>query len=242
MAITISGGVSLSGGVNVRNGFQLIDTATLRFSAASSLSTTADGTNVTSLPNIGSGGSTYSASAAANYPTVATLSGAKVMQFDSSTKFGLSMAADFDASTNTSIFVVAYQTGVQRVVALGGGTGYANCFFGYGGQNGTYALFRDSNDGGTDASSLTSLAGLKVLGVVKNATAGTTTWYDNNTTPIAGGYVSTPYVFRRIGYRDAYGVQKSDGYIGDIVAFNRALSTTEISTVISSLKSLYSIA
>ena len=243
MTISITGGASISGGVRVINNYQLIYTADLRLSPATTLSGVADGTNVTSLTNIGTSGSTYDATAAANYPTVATQNSVKVMQLDSSTRFGLSMSNSFLATGSASIFVVAYQTGIQRVVALGGATGVApNCFFGFGGQNGTAILFRNSTDAGVDMTGLSTLTGLKVFGLIKDSVNSTLTYYDNNNTPLTTTYPSGTYDFRRIGYRDSFGVQKSDGYLGDIVGFSRVLTNTEALSVIASLKSLYNIA
>jgi hypothetical protein len=215
----------------------------LWFSPAITFAGVADTTVASSLPNLGLSGSIYNASTSTGAPQVATQNGVKVLNFNGSTLANLQLATEIDLSTNSSVFFVGYQT-ANRMVALGGSnaSGNGNAFFGWSGSNNTVFLFRNSSDGGQTLTGLQSVAGLKVFGMIQGTS--TFIYYDNSTTPTNGTYVSGTYKFGKVGARDyggSFNSQLSTGYLGDIVAFNRAVSNDEAVMIIALLKEKYNI-
>jgi hypothetical protein len=215
----------------------------LWFSPAITFAGVADTTVASSLPNLGVSGSIYNASTSTGAPQVATQNGVKVLNFNGSTLANLQLATEIDLSTNSSVFFVGYQT-ANRMVALGGSNaaGNGNAFFGWSGSDNTVFLFRNSSDGGQTLTGLQSVAGLKVFGMIQGTS--TFTYYDNSTTPTNGTYVSGTYKFGKVGARDyggSFNSQLSTGYLGDIVAFNRAVSNDEAVMIIALLKEKYNI-
>jgi len=215
----------------------------LWFSPAITFAGVADTTAASSLPNLGVSGSIYNASTSTGAPQVATQNGVKVLNFNGSTLANLQLATEIDLSTNSSVFFVGYQT-ANRMVALGGSnaSGNGNAFFGWSGSNNTVFLFRNSSDGGQTLTGLQSVAGLKVFGMIQGTS--TFTYYDNSTIPTNGTYVSGTYKFGKVGARDysgSFNSQLSTGYLGDIVAFNRAVSNDEAVMIIAFLKEKYNI-
>jgi hypothetical protein len=215
----------------------------LWFSPAITFAGVADTTAASSLPNLGLSGSIYNASTSTGAPQVATQNGVKVLNFNGSTLANLQLATEIDLSTNSSVFFVGYQT-ANRMVALGGSnaSGNGNAFFGWSAADNTGFLFRNSSDGGQTLTGLQSVAGLKVFGMIQGTS--TFTYYDNSTIPTNGTYVSGTYKFGKVGARDysgSFNSQLSTGYLGDIVAFNRAVSNDEAVMIIALLKEKYNI-
>jgi len=215
----------------------------LWFSPAITFAGVADTTVASSLPNLGVSGSIYNASTSTGAPQVATQNGVKVLNFNGGSLANLQLATEIDLSTNSSVFFVGYQT-ANRMVALGGSnaSGNGNAFFGWSGSNNTVFLFRNSSDGGQTLTGLQSVAGLKIFGMIQGTS--TFTYYDNSTTPTNGTYVSGTYKFGKVGARDyggSFNSQLSTGYLGDIVAFNRAVSNDEAVMIITLLKEKYNI-
>jgi hypothetical protein len=220
----------------------ILQNADLYFSPATTFANVADTTVVSAMPNLGISGAIYNASSAEG-PTVATQNGAKVLQFNGSIRKQLTMATEINLSTNSSVFFVGYQTS-NRLIALGGSASSSNgnAFLGWSSANNTGFLFRNSTDGGQTLTGLTSVAGLKVFGMIQGTS--TFTYYDNGTTPISGTYVSGTYIFKKLGARDYLGTtngQLSTGYLGDVVAFNRVVSNDEAVLIMKLLKERYNI-
>ena len=221
----------------------ILQNANLYFSPATTFAGVADTTVASTLPNLGISGAIYNATTSTGAPQVATQNGVKVLYFDGSLLKNLQMATEIDLSTNSSAFFVGYQT-ANRMIALGGSnaSGNGNAFFGWGGSNNTSILFRNSSDGGQTLTGLQSVAGLKVFGMIQGTS--TFTYYDNSTIPTNGTYVSGTYKFGKVGARDysgSFNSQLSTGYLGDIVAFNRAVSNDEAVLIMKLLKERYNI-
>ena len=202
--------------------------------ASYTLSGLSNGTKVTSWTNLGKDGSTYNATNATTAPIKTTLSGIPTLQFNATTELVLNLANAFTATSDFSVFIVGYQT-ANRVIGFGGASPNGNCFWGYSANNGTSILLRNTSDVGLTVTGQTSVAGLKAYGVVKTGTTSTTT-YDNGTTGVARAGISGNFIFGRIGSRDAFSVQRSTGYIAEVLYFDSALSSTDAATVMTNLK------
>jgi hypothetical protein len=221
----------------------ILDSALIRISAQT-VSGQADGSDVTSIANAGTGGATYDASSVSGSPPLKqTVSGNTVMQFGTSANKSLQLANSFDVSANGSIFMVADQIGT-RCIAWGG-AGASSSFFGYGANDGSSVLFRRADDNGLTINSLAAVAGLKVFGMVIGASVGTITYYDNSTTGVgtSTGFTAN-YIFQKIGARDAGGTdsQPSNAYIAEAMYFDSALSPADAADIVTALKTLYGIA
>lgn len=235
MPITLGAGVQLGSGISI-NTNTILNTAAVYYSIQYATDGLSNGTNITSLTNLGTLGSSYDAASAGSVPVVATQNSVKVLSFSGSVA-GYNLSSVLDMSTG-SMFFVGYQT-ANRLIAWGGqGATYSTCFFGYSTNNGTGVLFRNTADGGVDFSGLTSVSGLKVFGIVKSG--GTVTYYDNSTSGTVTSASGT-FGFNAVGYRGGYGGQYSTGYLGDVAYWNTALSSGNAATVVTTLKSIYNI-
>lgn len=222
---------------------QLAYTAPLWLSATS-LSQLADDTQITSWINQGSAASTYDASVASLGPKKVTYNGFTALQFDSTTFKKINLATEIDLVSG-SLFMVGYQTS-SRMIALGGSldTSSGNCFYGYSGSNGTLFLLRNTSDGGFTSGTLSSVAGLKAFGMIKNSTT-SLVYYDNSTTVTSTSAISGTFRFKKIGTRDysnSLDSQPSTGYLTEVIYFDSVLSDTNAQLIMSGLKSRYSIA
>jgi hypothetical protein len=252
-------GLNLSGitvgAAPLNTNYGLLTSAQIYFSAQTAIGSSADGTSIGSLTNLGVGGSTYTATAVAGYtqPTASTFAGQRMLRLDGygSNQLGYDLATGFSASGDASLFVVTKNlvdsATYARVVGFGGQSGsYQNCFFGNStNADGSGFLFRDTGDNGMSLTGLTASTGIKVFGMVK--TGSSIVYYDNSTTPVSwGGTASGTYFFNTVGYRwfsnPPYVPQPSTGYLGDVAWYNTALSGTDAATVMTTLKARYNIA
>ena len=241
-------GIPRLGVVNRKSGAAgvVMPTPLIRISAQSVIGT-ADGVTITAISNTGSGGATYDATSDSGSPPVKqTASGNPVMRFNTTTAKSLQLANFFDAASNSSLFMVADQTSTRCVVWGGGAVdGTGSCFFGYGADDGSTVLYRNSGDSGLTQGSLSAVTGLKVFGLVIGADAGTLTYYDNSTTGVGASGTAGTFRYRKIGARDSGGsvdAQPSGADIAEAIYYNSALSASDAAAVITTLKTLYGIA
>ena len=211
-----------------------------KISSVDSLSSYTDGDPITSIPNLGSG--TYTITSSVDSPTKQTVSGYPVINFNTVDQISLLIDTPLDMSVDGSAFVVAWNN--PSILVLGGTytNGTQACFFGWSDALGGEILFRDINDSGLPDGDLlwTPAGGFEVLGIVK--TGSTIKIYKNSTSSNTFTGMTGIYQFDQIGKRDEYGGQTSEGYMGDLLFYNYALSDTDAQSVITSLKTKYGIA
>lgn len=219
-----------------------IPSPTFKISALDSLSTYTDGTAITSIPNLGTG--SYAITSSSNSPTKQTYGGYPVINFNAYDQIYLSIDTVLDMSTDGSVFVVGYMTTMwYALIVLGGSyaTGTQSCFFGWTPALSGLILLRDTTDSGLGDGTApwTPVSGLTVLGIVKSGS--TIKVFNNSTSYDTYTGLTGTYQFDKIGEREDYGVQASEGYIGDILFYDTALSDTDAQSVITSLKTKYGI-
>lgn len=204
-----------------------------------SLAGVANNTQITSWTNSGKAGATYNASTASSGPRKVQYAGFPVLYFDNYTYISLALANAVNL-TSGSLFMVGYDLGSSRLIALGGAGGAGMCFFGFSGSPSSF-LLRDTSDSGLTENSLTNVTGLKVVGIVKNG-ASSLKLYDNSTTPVSKSALAGTFTFSLIGRRDSWGGQNSYGYLADVAYFDSVLSDADAGKVMAYLKQKYSIA
>lgn len=236
MPIVLGPGVSIGAGINVGIESNILKTAAVYYNIQSATAGLETGASVTSLTNQGTLGSGYNAASAGSVPVVAVQNSRKVLSFSGS-PLGYTIPSVLSMTTG-SMFFVGWQT-ANRLIAFGGQGGtYNNCFFGWGANNGTTLLFRNTGDSGLDLTGLSSVSGLKVFGIVKSDTA--VTYYDNTTTGVSASASGT-FGFNAVGYRAGYGNQPSTGYLADLAYWSTALDAGTAGSVVTALKSIYNI-
>lgn len=219
-----------------------IPTPLFKISPISSLSGLSDGTTVSTITNLGSGGSSYNGTASSNIPTKSTYNGYTVLNFNTTNMFSYTLGSALDASTNASLFFVGQVNTNPRLIALGGyGSTYRNCFFGWSVSTPVYFLFRNTTDSGITANVSGMPVTLGTVGLIKTGTTANV-YYNSSSSYTTYTGLSGTYQFQKIGSRDYNGVtdgQKSTGALGDVWFYNTALTATQAQKVMVYLKNLY---
>ena len=166
-----------------------------------------------------------------------------MISFNTSTRLCFNISSPIDATSSPGTFFFVGRSLTGRMIALGGATPtYGSSFFGWTGSGDTTILFRNSADAGVLAGA-TENNNLGVVAVVKNGSIANT--YINSLTYTQTTGLSGSFIYQKIGARDYLNVlnsQTSNGYLGDVIYYNRALSDSEIQLVITTLKAKYGIA
>lgn len=245
MSIVTRGGLTFTDGVTFLAP-PILYQAVVYYNMNYSLGNLSVNSSITSLENVGIGGSAYNAIVTGSAPVVDTIPDSnqpipyKVIKLSGGAS-GFNVSNIMSMSGSGSMFYIGYQSNAVRLAAFGGSGSYASCYFGTAGTNSTDFLFRDTTDGGI-TQSIGQFNGYRILGIVKNGTSASVYEYTppNYTTPGTLNKISTTagagtFNFNTVGFR-TYFTQYSTGYLGDLAYFNRALTDDEVTQVVNQLK------